>query len=270
MPVFCYQICFFAVLIFSCKPTETNPEKRKSQEKATFHPADSVSKIHEFSLDYLMGKFDPAKDSQFIEIPKHFANRAGMFCRKDVFAAFQKMHAAAKTEGIDLVILSATRNFAAQKEIWEAKWNGTRKIENGKDASKAYPDPADRAKKILEWSSMPGSSRHHWGTDMDLNDLENEYFESGKGKKVYDWLKNNAPEFGFCQPYTQKGPERPNGYNEEKWHWSYVPVAKELILLAREKLKNDLITGFEGSETAEVIDIVNNYVLGINKECLDQ
>ena len=48
------------------------------------------------------------------------------------------------------------------------------------------------------------------------------YFESGKGKQEYEWLRDNAYEFGFCQVYSEKGMERKYGYEEEKWHWSYI------------------------------------------------
>ena len=132
----------------------------------------------------------------------------------------------------------------------------------------AYPDPVERGLKILEYSSMPGSSRHHWGTDIDLNNLNDRHFLSGEGKKVYEWLRAHAHEYGYCQPYSPKGADRPDGYNEEKWHWSYMPVSKKLTLLAKEELKNEMIQGFKGSETAKSIGIVKKYVLGINQECL--
>jgi LAS superfamily LD-carboxypeptidase LdcB len=115
---------------------------------------------------------------------------------------------------------------------------------------------------------MPGTSRHHWGTDMDINALTNDYFENGNGLKEYDWLVKNAAQFGFCQPYNEKGKSRPNGYNEEKWHWSYLPIAKKLTDQYKLQLKDELISGFDGAESASKIGIVEKYVLGINTECL--
>ncbi|MEO6757878.1 MAG: M15 family metallopeptidase, partial [Saprospiraceae bacterium] len=153
-------------------------------------------------------------------------------------------------------IISSTRTFAQQKTIWEGKWTRF-----AKDA----PAPKDRALKILEYSSMPGSSRHHWGTDMDLNDLNNSAFEpGGKYEKVYAWLLEHAGEYGFGQPYTAG---RPNGYHEEKWHWSYLPLARPFLAQYRQRLNEKDISGFEGSETATEIGIVKNYVLGINPDC---
>ena len=73
--------------------------------------------------------------------------------------------------------------------------------------------------------------------------------------------------YGFCQAYTALGEDRPSGYQEEKWHWTYVPVAKEIQRKAQELLKNEDITGFFGSETAVEIDVVGKYVFGIHPAC---
>lgn len=220
-----------------------------------------------FTIDYLIGKFDPAKHPDFVEIAPEHASRAGMYLRRDAYEAFKKMYAAARQDGIRLTIISATRNFDYQKGIWEAKWTGARLIEDGENLAQTTPDPVERALKILRYSAMPGSSRHHWGTDMDLNNLNNPFFDNGEGKKIYDWLRAHAASFGFCQPYSPKGPGRPDGYNEERWHWSYLPVARPLTDLARTQLKDELITGFKGSETASRIGVVEKYVLGVNEEC---
>ena len=155
-----------------------------------------------------------------------------------------------------------------RKGIWEAKWTGARKVQGGENLAESTPIPKERALKILRWSSMPGSSRHHWGTDIDINAFENDYFEKGKGLKEYNWLIANGPKYGFCQPYTPKDASRPNGYNEEKWHWSYIPLAKKLSDQANIRLKDTMIRGFQGAETAKDIGIVEKFVLGINKECL--
>ena len=82
------------------------------------------------------------------------------------------MQRAALYDTIQLIIVSGTRNFKEQKAIWNRKWNRYNNLKS-----------IDRIKKILEYSSMPSTSRHHWGTDLDLNNLNNSYFTSGKGKK---------------------------------------------------------------------------------------
>jgi zinc D-Ala-D-Ala carboxypeptidase len=235
---------------------------------ATTTPTALIPIDSSISTAYLMGQFDPERHPDFTAIAKEHASREGMYLRKDAYAKFVEMAAAAKKDGVHFTIKSATRNFDAQKTIWEGKWNGTRLLEGNENAHKAYPDPTKRALKILEYSSMPGTSRHHWGTDMDLNDFTNAYFEKGKGLKEYKWLVAHAGEYGFCQPYTAKGAERPDGYNEEKWHWSYLPISKNLSDQFKLRITNADITGFEGAAVAQDIKVVEKYVLGINKACL--
>ncbi|MCK4760092.1 MAG: M15 family metallopeptidase, partial [Candidatus Aminicenantes bacterium] len=179
---------------------------------------------------------------------------------------FIKMHEAAFQAGIQLTIVSATRNFDSQKSIWERKWSGQTHVE-GKNLSKAIGDPVERAKIILKFSSMPGTSRHHWGTDIDLNALENDYFETELGKRTYTWLKENASVYGFCQTYTPKNSSRPSGYEEEKWHWSYIPLAKSFLSQYIQKVSYDDLKGFEGWETAKKLRVIKNYVLSIDKGC---
>jgi len=267
-----------ALIIFlgflSCESTTVEDKSNTKEVRAEIKPTQSVKLVEtntpttdaSITIDYLMGKFTPAKDERFLKIPTKYASKAGMLLRKDAFDAFEQMHAAAKKDGVQLKIISATRPFSHQKSIWEAKWTGKRKVDGG-DLSKTHPNVKDRALKILEYSSMPGSSRHHWGTDIDINALTNGYFAKGKGKKEYDWLVANAPQFGFCQPYSPKGSARPHGYNEEKWHWSYLPISRVLTEQYQLRIKNEDISGFAGAEAAPKIDIVGRYVLGIGVAC---
>jgi len=262
---------FFAFFLPACNSPEkgpsesiTTPNNASEKQKTVVN----ISRSEVDTLDYLMGKFEPNRHPDFVKVEKKYADREGLYLRKDTYEGFKKMYLEAKKDGVNLTIRSATRNFDYQKRIWERKWTGETKIENGKDASKAYPNARERALKILEFSSMPGTSRHHWGTDMDLNSFSNEYFEKGKGLKEYEWLITHAKDFGFCQPYSEKGKDRPFGYNEEKWHWSYLPIAKKLTDMAKDSMKDDLIKGFKGAETAKEIGVVKKYVLGINRDCL--
>jgi D-alanyl-D-alanine carboxypeptidase len=260
------RILFLFIFFASCQ-SPTQPPPVEAEEL----PVESVSNLRSaeepaFDLAYLMGKFEPTEHPDFAEIPQQYADQAGRYLRKEVLEAYIEMYEAAKADGIQLVIRSAVRNFDYQKGIWERKWTGARLVD-GMDLSQAMPDPVERAKKILTYSSMPGTSRHHWGTDIDLNDFENSYFESGNGLKVYEWLVANAGNFGFCQVYSEKGSDRPHGYNLEKWHWSYLPVARQLTELAARELTDEMITGFAGAEAAVPIGVVEKYVLGINPAC---
>lgn len=205
--------------------------------------------------DYLLGKVNQQEDSRFIILNDlHTAGSArGQYLRKETYEAFKRMSEAAKKDNVQLVIISATRNFFQQKAIWERKWQ----------VESAITSEVDRAKKILLYSSMPGTSRHHWGTDMDLNNLNNDYFESGEGLKIYNWLTTHAHKFGFCQPYTSKVNGR-TGYEEEKWHWSYTLLSNQFLKTYKATIKTKDILGFLGCETAAQIDVIKNYVDGVS------
>ena len=262
------QLSAALLLLIGCNQTQSSNQSQSTENQSTSSELPkTLVKSDGYTTEYIRGLFDPATHKDFVIIDTVYADRAGLYLRKDAYAAFLQMWTAAKSKGINLVVRSATRNFDYQKGIWERKWTGKTKIENGKDASVAYPDPTDRALAILRYSSMPGTSRHHWGTDIDLNSFDNEWFAQGEGLILYNWLVEYGPTYGFCQPYTPKGDRRPHGYEEEKWHWSYTPVSAQLTKIARSALKNEMISGFDGSETAVSIDVVSKYVLGVNSEC---
>lgn len=217
---------------------------------------------------YLTGKFDPSTHVDFAPVPdEHNIGGYKMYLRKETLYAFLGMQIAGKKEGVDLKIASATRNFIYQKDLWNKKWTGYTLVD-GKDLSKTLLDGRERFEKILEYSAVPGASRHHWGTDIDINNANTSYFETTYGKKVYSWLLKRAPSFGFCQTYTLKDQNRIAGYNEEKWHWSYLPLAKEYTEEYKRLITNNDINDFNGEEYVSQFDLLNNYVLSINPDCL--
>lgn len=248
-----------AMTLNSCKVDQNREVKVNS--------ASTQKTAIEVPVSYIMGQFDPTTHEDFTIIPSQYADRDSMFMRKDAFKDFVRMYESASRDSINLVIRSAARNFNYQKGIWERKWNGTTILSDGVNAATDIQDPKERALKILEYSSMPGTSRHHWGTDIDLNSFNNAWFEKGEGLKLYNWMLEHAHEYGYCQPYTAKGKERPDGYNEEKWHWSYTPVSRPLLQQAAKELKNEMIQGFLGHKQATAIDVVTKYVLGVNHQC---
>ncbi len=258
---------FFCLCLLSLTMQACGQEPKTVAEKAAEVSTKANPAPPKIDLAYLSGKFDPAGHPDFVKIALPYADRNDMYLRKEAYEDFKRMHAAALKDGITLKIISATRNFTAQKGIWEAKWSGARILSNGQNAATAYPDPAERALKIMEYSAMPGASRHHWGTDIDLNNLSDAWFLQGTGQKIYAWLQAHAAEYGFCQPYSPKGSERPDGYNEEKWHWTYMPLSKTFTEQARQGMKDSDISGFSGAETAVKIGVVKKYVLGIAKVC---
>jgi len=218
-------------------------------------------------LNYVTGRFEPSTHPMFEPISSQYTDRKNLLMHKEAYKAYRGMYVSAKTHGINLVIKSATRNFDYQGSIWGRKWRGETLLENKMNASKDIDNDLDRVKEIMKFSSMPGTSRHHWGTDIDINNFTNAYFEKGKGKAEYDWLRNNAHKFGFYQSYTSKNSGR-TGYEEEKWHWSYMPIAVLCQEVVKRELDNRDIAGFPGYEQAVNIDVKNNYIFGLDNFCI--
>jgi LAS superfamily LD-carboxypeptidase LdcB len=220
--------------------------------------------------DYVTGRFNPEKHPLFVnlintDIP---VARKNLYLRKEAALALSKMLQDFRKEypKIKIYVVSATRNFYSQKNIWEEKWNGKRTIA-GIENIKAMKGDMGKAKAILQFSSMPGTSRHHWGTDIDINSLTNEYYEKGEGLIIYSWLSKNAQRYGYCQPYTSG---RTGGYSEEKWHWSYIPLAKKFLNdwnKIYKETEGSFLEAIPFDGSVYIKELAPLYVNNINPEC---
>ncbi|MGB1480677.1 MAG: M15 family metallopeptidase [Flavobacteriales bacterium] len=212
------------------------------------------------TLTELFGNVEPSEDSAFSELPVRMCLREGLFLRTEARDAFVAMHDSALADGIRLTALSATRTFGHQRAIWNRKW-----------ARPKYMgwSNVDKARDILLYSSMPGSSRHHWGTDVDIHSLEPSDFIQGDGAQVVAWLRKTAHHFGYAEVYTDD-PAR-SGYQPEAWHWSYVPLAQPFLdALNAAHRRGDVpkFEGFEGADTADSLDVIDKYINGISPSLL--
>jgi LAS superfamily LD-carboxypeptidase LdcB len=257
-------------------PTSADAEAQPPAIEIAVDPAPAVEETpaaptaSRIDLKYLIGDVDPASDPKFARIPEKYIAGSRVWGHKDAVEAFVRMAEDAEQTGYKLKIVSAFRSFSDQKKIWEDKWTG-KTLVGGKKLNTSLPDPQARALKILQYSSMPGTSRHHWGTDFDFNSLDNAYFTTNRdGRRIYDWLVNHAANYGFCQVYTSKKGEgaRTTGYEEEKWHWSYTPVAAWYQRQYPSDVGYERLTGFLGADTARAIDVIPSYVQGVNPECV--
>ena len=145
------------------------------------------------------------------------------------------MRAAALADGIDLTAFSGFRDFDRQLAIWNGKFRGERPMQDraGRPLEPLQLSPRERVAAILWWSALPGSSRHHWGTDFDVKDasalppgyrfqvVPAEYQPGGPFERLATWLDAHMHAFGFFRPYaTDRG-----GVSPEPWHLSYAPLA---------------------------------------------
>jgi len=94
------------------------------------------------------------------------AHRQGKPMRPDVAVAFDRMQAAARRDGVSLVVVSGFRSNAEQSVLFAR-----------------HPDP--------KWVAPPGRSLHRLGTELDLGP-----------PAAYGWLAANAKRFDFIQRYA--------------------------------------------------------------------
>ncbi|QYK03287.1 M15 family metallopeptidase [Shewanella psychrotolerans] len=148
------------------------------------------------------------------------------------------MQLAAAKDGLSIQICSAYRDLAKQLAIWNAKASGKRTLldKNSEPIEIASLNDDQLVDAILLWSALPGISRHHWGTDIDLFDANNitrndlqlissEYEPNGPCHYLHNWLTCHASNFGFYFPYQAKL----SGVSPEPWHLSYYPKANEYL-----------------------------------------
>ncbi|MPW58035.1 D-alanyl-D-alanine carboxypeptidase family protein [Moraxella catarrhalis] len=195
------------------------------------------------------GVFDQSS-TKLKSIPKKYTPKPKKI-HPEVYNSLIDMIDKTQKDNIKLSVVSAFRSYQRQKQIWENKW-GNRPN-----------DDINHAKNILKWSAFPGTSRHHWGTDVDFNSVETAYWKSKEGVKVYNWLQNNAPKYGFCQTYDDG---RQHGYNSEPWHWSYMPVADRYLAQISNPAVLEVVLnqGVKGSEAVRQSGDLMNYVTSIN------
>ena len=215
----------------------------------------------EYSIEELMGKAD-------IDLLGE-----GINLRQEAHDAFLKMKKAAYSAGFDVKMISSYRSFEKQKAIFERKFINYTEIDN--------IEPVDAIDKIIEYSTIPGTSRHHWGTDIDIIDgyprvsgdvLVPEKFEAGGSFENFKkWLDKNANSFGFYLVYTDDFFRK--GFKYEPWHYSYAPLSRPMLKQFRKIniFKHLISEEFDGSEhftTRFLKTYIQNNILGVNKELL--
>lgn len=248
------------ILFFILLSTLASKAQENILPHITYVKPDSI-----INKKYLIGDFDPEYDQAFILIDSIYANKSSFFIQKDVYKAFLAMYNNALKDSINLQIISATRNCNYQKTIWDEKWYGVSWL-NNKNISK-IDNLLERTKTLIKYVAMPQTSRHHWGTDIDLNSADTSYYSTPDGIKLYTWLKNNAPTYGFCQPYTLSNEIIFEAYQEEKWHWSYVPLSYLFLKNYKKQISYKDLNGFMGANYAKSIKVIEKYATRVDPGC---
>lgn len=155
-----------------------------------------VDKQHYLAADFVPADIVALKPNDF-----YLLNRNDLALRTPVEAGLRKMAAAAKKEGINLVVSSTYRSYDYQKNLYER---------NVRQLGKAV---ADRE------SAPPGASQHQLGVAVDFGSITDEFAQTKQGR----WLAANAGTYGWSLSFPD-GYEDVTGYRWECWHYRYIGV----------------------------------------------
>ncbi|MEH6543432.1 MAG: M15 family metallopeptidase [Porticoccaceae bacterium] len=162
---------------------------------------------------------------------------------RELIAPLQALCERGREAGLDISVASGFRSFERQLNIWNTKARGERAVLDsaGQPLEMQRLDDTQKVFAILRWSALPGTSRHHWGSDFDIWDAAavpadyclqlhtDEYCKGGPFSALNVWLQEEVdahPDI-FFRPYTVDG----DGTAPEPWHLSYAPLARRFEAL---------------------------------------
>lgn len=170
-------------------------EKKYNQEDIDLYYL--IDKKHSVSPDYVPKNLRPLTKNSLYKI-----NRNDLSLRPEAEDALKLMAAAAKNDGITLLVSSTYRSYDYQKKLFE-RW-----VE------------IDGLEEAERESARPGTSQHQLGTAIDFGSITDDFDKTPEGQ----WMYNNAAEYGWSLSFP-KGYEDVTGYKWECWHFRYIGKA---------------------------------------------
>ena len=132
----------------------------------------------------------------------------GIYVDERIQKELLKMLDSAEKDGVYLEVVSGYRTEEEQEKIYEEK------VAIFMDEGYKESDAKILAK---QWAAVPGTSEHQTGLAVDINVRE----EKCKASDAYQWLADNAAEYGFICRYPQDK-IKITGITNEPWHYRYV------------------------------------------------
>lgn len=214
-----------------------------------------------YSDNYLIGK----------STPKLYGNGYRLIRR--AHEAFLDMDSAARKNGMSIRVVSSYRSFNHQNLIWTRKFKRYRSRKLSERTAVDYN---------IRYTAIPGSSRHHWGTEIDVVDgsiktsqypLNTKHFHGyGIYKDFREWMDENAYKYGFIRVYTNDSERR--GFRYEPWHYSFAELAKPMLreytdrdIQNKLKYQKELLGSSYFTDTF-ISQYTRNNILGINRKLL--
>lgn len=144
-------------------------------------------------------------------ISMDYARDKGMKFDSRAIDALESMCAAAKQDGVSLMVISAYRSFTTQQTLYNRKVNYY--LEQGYDDDEA----GDLAATVV---ARPKTSEHNLGLAVDLNSVEEDFDQTA----AFDWLQIHCASYGFILRYPKEKQDI-TGVIYEPWHYRYVGVS---------------------------------------------
>jgi D-alanyl-D-alanine carboxypeptidase len=167
--------------------------KEKAQQEDTSQQVDNI-------LGHLKYSEAPASDLKSIT-PDGQAKLRTAAANK-----FLAMQAAAKSEGINLSVISAFRSIQEQNRLF----------------FKVKEERGQTATKRAQVSAPPGRSEHHTGYAIDIGDAQEpatNLEQTFENTAAYRWLEQNAARYSFEMSFSKNNLQ---GVSYEPWHWRFV------------------------------------------------
>lgn len=143
------------------------------------------------------------------------------YLRSIVVPDLTRMITDAKSEGVDLSIVSGYRSYQTQIDTY----NYWLKMNNG------------NTNLVDTFSARAGHSQHQLGTAIDFstNEIRDKLGDEFSNTKASKWLSQNAYKYGFVISYP-KGYENITGYKHESWHYRYIGVENAQNMINSRKI----------------------------------
>lgn len=188
--------------------------------------------------------------------------QTGLLVHPGIIDDLKALLSQAEKDGLPLCLVSAFRSFDRQMQIWNDKWMGFKPVysRHGRPLNIDPLSDMEKYKAISLWSALPGLSRHHWGSDLDIflkapidagykvQLTPEEFGANGVCSELEQWLEENLESFGFFRPYRVYQ----QGVSQEPWHISHHQTAR-LILQNFDRLACRQVLGQSGIAASQFI-----------------
>ncbi|MCD7730102.1 MAG: M15 family metallopeptidase [Oscillospiraceae bacterium] len=200
------------------KLADTDVGNAEAETVETGEQEDAVEIDNEWAM-FLVNKNNPLPDNydDIIETSVIYSTAERDFEFDSRAAEYMTdMIAAAKADGINLTVISSYRTIEYQQYNFDRSVQ--QRVNDGMTYDEAYEDTAKEV-------AFPGESEHNAGLSADI--FSDEYYslddDGFKNTKAYEWLMENAADYGFILRYPE-GKEGITGFIYEPWHYRFIGV----------------------------------------------